>query len=363
MKMNEVEIKWERIRSVLKQKNLDGIIINRVSNFSWFTGGGNNFVATNTEYGASSLVVTKNKIYLLSNNIEAFRVKQEETSEIPLEDIICLWYEDDTLFEKAKKIAGEKLSIDKQDEKLEFVDLSSLHFPLLDEEIKRFKNLGKRVSKIVSKVCYEIAPDMTENQVAGRLSQYFWSQGLIPVVLLIAADERIFNFRHPIATDKKIEKYVMVVVCVYEKGLIVSMTRLVSFKKLPEEIQQKHKAVCTVDATFISSTKPGYKVGDIFCSAIEAYKKTGFPEEWKQHHQGGPCGYKTRYYRATEKSPEIVQLGYAFAWNPSVTGTKSEDTIIVTEDGTSIITEDIEWPKINFEIGGTCISRPDILIR
>lgn len=363
MRKNEIETKWERLKNLLKEKNLDGVIISRVANFSWFTGGGNNFVAINTENGASSLLVTNKKLYLLSNNIEANRIKQEELAELKIDDIVCTWHQDNKLVEMAKKIAGEKIGIDRQEENLEYVDISTLHLPLLDVEIERYKSLGEKVSKIVSDVCYEITPGITENQVAGKLSEYFWSQGLIPVVLLIAADERISNFRHPIATNKKIDNYVMVVVCVYEKGLIVSMTRLVSFGKINKEIQKKHSAVCEIDATFILATIPGKRVGDVFKSGIEAYRKTGFHDEWEKHHQGGPCGYKTRYYRATQLSSEIIKPGYAFAWNPSITGTKSEDTIVVTEEKPLIITENKKWPGINIDIGGTCISRPDILVR
>lgn len=363
MQTKEVEVKWERIRNILKEKKLDGIIINRISNFSWFTGGGNNYVAINTENGASSLFVTENKIYLLSNNIEANRIKNEEIKALSVDDIICQWYQDDQLFDLTKKIAGDKIGIDRPGENLEFVDISNLHFPLLEVEVERFKNLGQKVARIVSNVCHEITCGMTENQVAGKLSDSFWSAGTVPVVLLIAADDRIANYRHPVATEKKIEKYVMVVICVYEKGLIVSMTRLVGFGKLPDEIIKKHRAVCQIDATFISLTKPGTAICDVFKSGIETYRKTGYSEEWKKHHQGGPCGYKTRYYRATEKSTDIIRPNYAFAWNPSITGTKSEDTIIITETGPKIISHDPQWPGIDIEAGGTCISRPDILMR
>ncbi|MCM8815558.1 MAG: M24 family metallopeptidase, partial [Candidatus Omnitrophica bacterium] len=308
-------------------------------------------------------LVTEKRIYLLANNIEANRIKQEEIARLPVDDIICVWHQDEKLFEMARKVAGNNIGIDKPVEKFEFVDLDRLHFPLLDIEIERFKNLGQKVSKTVSEVCRQIEIGNTENQVAGMLSEHFWAQGSVPVVLLIAADERISSFRHPIPTNKKIEGYAMIVVCVYEKGLIVSMTRIVSFGNLPEEIKKKHQAVCAVDAAFILSTKPGMSVGEVFKSGIAAYRKMGFPDEWEKHHQGGPCGYKTRYYRATENSTDIIKQGYAFAWNPSITGTKSEDTIISNRNNPLIITEDPVWPSISIEIGDKCIKRPDILVR
>jgi len=360
---NEIEIKWTRVRNFLSEKKFDGIIINRISNFAWFTGGGRNYVALNTEFGASSLLVTDKKIYLLSNNIESERMLREELANTGVEPIVLQWHKDDRLFEQVNKVINGKIAVDKPGEKFDYLDISELHFPLLDIEVDRFKNLGKKVTKIVSQICYEIKPGMTENEVAGQLSKEFWANDTIPVVLLIAADERIANFRHPVATDKKIEKCVMVVVCVYEKGLIVSMTRIVNFTKLSEEIKKKHHAVCTVDATFIVSTKPGKTVGEVFRAGIDAYHKTGFQDEWEKHHQGGPCGYKTRYYRATSNSSDVITKNQAFAWNPSITGTKSEDTIITGENLALIITEDEQWPKKNIEINGITVSRPDILVR
>ena len=57
--------------------------------------------------------------------------------------------------------------------------------------------------------------------------------------ILIATDERIFNFRHPLPTAKKLERYAMLILCGRQHGLVCSITRLVHFGHLPEEIQKK----------------------------------------------------------------------------------------------------------------------------
>jgi len=181
--------------------------------------------------------------------------------------------------------------------------------------------------------------------------------------LLIASDERIEKYRHPVPTEKKIERYVMVVLCARKYGLIVSLTRLVHFGNLSDELKKKHISVCKVDASFIKNTKKGTKISDVFEKGIKIYEDEGYPEEWKKHHQGGPTGYLTRYFRATKNTYELIDENQAFAWNPSITGTKSEDTIITKENGQLIITEDKNWPMIKVEIEGEEILRPDILIK
>ena len=49
-------------------------------------------------------------------------------------------------------------------------------------------------------------------------------------------------------------------------------------------------------------------------------------------------GYEPREFLATPGSQEIVTEGQAFAWNPSITGAKVEDTILVGAEKNEIIT-------------------------
>jgi antitoxin VapB len=56
-------------------------------------------------------------------------------------------------------------------------------------------------------------------------------------------------------------------------------------------------------------------------------------------------------------------VGQAFAWNPSITGTKSEDTMILSSTGAESITTTGDWPMIPVPINGTTYQRPGILVR
>jgi hypothetical protein len=47
----------------------------------------------------------------------------------------------------------------------------------------------------------------------------------------------------------------------------------------------------------------------------------------------------------------VVQERQAFAWNPTITGTKVEDTALVTGDGLEIITSTPDWPTIDIGDG------------
>ncbi|HWT82058.1 MAG TPA: peptidase M24, partial [Candidatus Methylomirabilis sp.] len=94
---------------------------------------------------------------------------------------------------------------------------------------------------------------------------------------------------------------------------------------------------------------------------LGAYRERGLPDEWKLHHQGGPIGYQPRDYRVHPGTSDIIQENQAFTWNPTITGTKSEDTILATANGPEVITTPMVFPTISMEVAGVRFSRPAIL--
>ena len=57
----------------------------------------------------------------------------------------------------------------------------------------------------------------------------------------------------------------------------------------------------------------------------------GFPDEWRDHHQGGSIGYQPRERVALPGDTTVIEAGMALAWNPSIAGVKAEDTIVIVD--------------------------------
>jgi hypothetical protein len=57
----------------------------------------------------------------------------------------------------------------------------------------------------------------------------------------------------------------------------------------------------------------------------------------------------------------VVQQRQAFAWNPSITGTKIEETALLDESGMRIITTTPEWPSYQTRVGATTLPVPAVL--
>ena len=85
------------------------------------------------------------------------------------------------------------------------------------------------------------------------------------------------------------------------------------------------------------ATRPGRTLADAFADCQRFYADAGFPDEWRFHHQGGLTGYASRELIATPSTEDVIEPGQAFAWNPSVTGAKAEETFILTETGPEVV--------------------------
>lgn len=360
--MSELEIKLQRIQNLLSQHQADALLLSRVSSFAWATCGAASYINTASTTGVGSLLITPAGRYLIADNIEAPRFeKEEQLAGQGWEFRIAPWHAANSAI--AELTRGLKLAADGPYPGA--IDLSHemarLRANLLPEEGARYRRVSQICAEAMNVALRAVRPGMTEYEIAARLDHETFARGVQPIVNLIATDERIFNFRHPLPADKQLKRYAMLVVCGRKYGLITSVTRLVHFGRLPDELRRKMEAVAHIDAAFIAATRPGRTLSEVFKRATATYAATGFADEWQLHHQGGPAGYEPREWVATPHSPEIVEVGQVYAWNPSITGTKSEDTILVGPSGNEVLTVMPDWPMLDVEAAGQHFKRPAIL--
>lgn len=362
-RLAEFEAKVESVRRAMREEGLPGVLFTGQAGFSWLSCGGENRVVTASERGAGGLLVGREGVWLLADNIEAGRLLAEELRDLPVEPVQWPWHEPE-MEEAARRLCG---GVSASDAGGAFPPLPSpvveLSWTLLPPEIERYRQVGAVAASAMDETCRAVERGWSEQEVAAELARGVLRRGAVPTVVLVAADERIRLYRHPLPTEKRVERCVMVVLCARRFGLVVSLTRLVHFGEPDEELRRRHRAVCNVDAAFILATRPGAAAGDVFAVGAAAYEKEGFPEEWRLHHQGGATGYAGRTWKATPGGQQRVQENQAFAWNPSIAGTKSEDTMICGAGGNEVISGIEGWPMLEASWGGRTIMRPDILVR
>jgi Xaa-Pro aminopeptidase len=363
--MNEMTEKEAVLREYMAKYGYDGIMLFRRDTFSWLTCGRINHIIRSTEMGMMALLITADNIYCVANQVEKYRMMEEELCGLGYELLELNWWEEDYVDCVYRRFGAIKLAADKDVNGVAnvYTDLQKLRFSLLPEEIERYREISQICTTAVEQTCRELQPGDTEHAVCANMINKIMKQGFEAPVALVASDERIFRFRHPIDTAKKIDKYAMVVLCGRKYGLIANLTRFVHFGPPPEEIVRKFELVRKIEVEIMTNTIVGRSMADIFKLIVRLYEEAGYKDEWKLLHQGGPAGYATRDYLITPNCSETVRNNQAFTWNPSITGTKSEDTILVNRNGFEVLTDSKSWPQVEIKAkNGITVQRPDLLI-
>jgi Xaa-Pro aminopeptidase len=359
------------VTSLLAAGNLGGVLLSAQHNFSWLTAGSRNGIDLSREAGACALLVRSDgRRFVIASRIEMARILSEELSAADFEPVEFGWEEEKGsptfLVDRATALLadGGALSSDLPlGPGVPVVEsaLARCRYHLTSAEIERYRSLGRDAGDAVGGLMRTLEPGETEKEVARRAQDALGARDLHGVVVLVAADERIQKFRHPVPTERRWEKVLMVVVCARRGGLIASLSRIICAGPIPDELKRRTQACARVDAGILSATRPGATGAELYGLAARSYTEEGFEGEERLHHQGGACGYRTRDWVAHPSSDERVEANQAFAWNPSITGTKIEETCIAFDDGCEIITASPDWPTIPVGIEGREFILPDVL--
>jgi Xaa-Pro aminopeptidase len=361
----ELDEKTRRLTQMLDRTGHDALLINSQHNFAWLTGGGSNGVESTTQHGAAALAVTKHgQRLVIANRIELARMLDEEVREDEFEPLTFAWQGSmhDALRER---IGGGVIATDlPMGDGFPVIEheIAKCRASLMPQEIDRYRKLGADAGAVMRRVADAISPGMTELEIAARLNAELAAENITSIVTLVAADERISKYRHPTPTTNTWKNTLLLVTCARRHGLVASLSRMISSGDLSDELQHKTYAAAVVHSKLMDATRVGATSAELYRVASEAYAEQGFAGEIDLHHQGGAAGYRPRDWVAHPHGQDVVQPNQAFAWNPSITGTKVEETCILTDDGIHVITATEGFPQIGVTVNGRDYLSPGALV-
>jgi Xaa-Pro dipeptidase len=327
----------QRVLEMADRRGLGAVLLGVPANFAWYTGGADNRVDHSQPLGVAAVLVTPDAEYVVADNIEAPRMREEETT--GFEVVEHAWHEGVAPLYR-ELVGGAPLGADFPLEDLRDIseEISPLRYTLDAEALELYKRAGAETSAAMQEAAASVSRGMTEHEAAANLIAACRRRGLTTSVTLAAADERIARYRHPIPRGAHIGRRVMLVVCAERGGLYVSLTRIVDFEEPDREVARRQEACEEILYRMREeATRPGCTLADALEDCKRFYAEVGFPDEWRLHHQGGMTGYAAREVIASPETEQEIQVGQAFAWNPSITGAKAEETFILTGDGPVVI--------------------------
>ena len=359
----ERSIKLARVRELIEKLGFDALYCKRQDDFAWLTCGGINYVGLG-EMGNCGLLITRENTYAITNCIEAPRMRDEEhLEEMGFELHYGVWH-DDAFEQNALRslVPSGKICFDYGGASGPNVanDVKLLRFSLTEAEVARYQEGGFLTARAIEETLATARPGDSENDLIGRLVYRIRKRGMDVVSAMCAADERIYKYRHPVPHGDVIRERVQLGGNFRYRGLIICCTRLLNFVPVTQQLREQYLANVEIDCTLMANSIPGHT----FVSALEAgraaYAARGYAAEFDKHHQGGPIGYAGRDYRVGFNTPGVIAAHQAFCWDPSITGTKSEDTVIATSAGIIPVSRPILFPTLSLTVCGQKFVRPAI---
>jgi Xaa-Pro dipeptidase len=326
-----------RLRELMERRGVAALLLRRPANFAWYTGGADSRVDHLAPEGVADLLLTVDRELVVTNSIEAPRMRAEQTPDLEL--VEYPWYEGPsaTLRElTGDGVVGADIPLESAADLGE--EVARLRQVLDPDAIARLRSVGADATAAIDEAAASVAPGAGERDVAAALAAACLARGLSAPVLLVGADERIARFRHPLPSGALIERRALLAVSAERGGLYANLTRTVELEPAGAEIERRLAACAEILGRMREeASRPGRTLAEAFEDCRRFYADAGFPEEWRLHHQGGITGYASREVIATPATDDQIEVGMAFAWNPSITGAKAEETFILTETGAQTV--------------------------
>lgn len=343
--------KLERLDAFITRRDLESVWFARPNSFAWLTGG-SNVVDRSADVGVAAVGYDGSAVRVLTDTIEADRIEAEELPDLDSDTVTVEavpWFESSLTAALSTHVDGPA-GADIDVPGFERIDPSPLRQPLTDRDIERYRTLGYETAIAVESVCRELRADDTEREVAAALTVALRARGIESPVVLVGSGVRARSYRHYTPTIAALGDYALVSVTAQRDGLHASCTRTVAFDQ-PPWLDGRHEAAARVEVTALEATRKAVgadgerTAGDVFGAIQTAYEVLGYEGEWRRHHQGGAAGFAGREWIATPDEDAPMTAPMAYAWNPTVSGAKSEDTVLVTGDGVEILTRTGDWPE------------------
>ncbi|WP_224983936.1 M24 family metallopeptidase [Geomonas agri] len=315
--------------------------------FAWITAGGSNEVLLAAETGIAQVVVTPDGAFVVTNEIEAQRLVDEQLPD-GFELRVLPWaYPSQVDVVLRELVHGLPVCSDRPEEGEHELPapLVTARRVLTPTEVQRYRSVGLLAAQAMTEVLTQAQPQWSERQLAGAGARALYARGLAPALILAAGERRCQLYRHPLPGDDQLGRHAMLVFCARGFGLYANLTRFVAFAPLAEKEKERHRLVREIEARALALSRPDEQLNEIYRELNYAYAGFGFGDAIREHHQGGTTGYLSREVIAGPESQEVLQAGMAVAWNPSLPGAKIEDTFLITEIGLLNLTIDPVWPS------------------
>ena len=337
--------KVEKLRKVMMEENLDGLVITNPYNRRYMTG----FTGT-----AGVVLITNSRALFITD----FRYTQQAEDQVPSFDIIE--HKEGVIKEIANQVeksAIKRLGFEKNDLtyaiyeqyeqaiKTELIPVEGLVEKLriikTDEELSVMKEAARIADAAFDHILTVIKPGVTEIEVSNELEFFMRKQGATSSSFdIIVASGYRSALPHGVASEKKIKKGELVTLdfgALY-KGYCSDITRTVAVGEISDELEKIYDTVLQAQLKGVEGIKAGITGREADALTRDYIKEEGFGEYFG-HSTGHGLGLEVHEGPGLSfRTDQVLEPGMVVTvepgiYVPNVGGCRIEDDIIITKDG------------------------------
>src|SRR3954447_19276201 len=236
-------VRADRIRDLLSRRGLGAAVLRTVSNFAWFTGGGDSRVDHASQLGVADVVVTADAVAVLASSIETPRMRAEQAA--GLDVVEFPWHEGpEAALRELTGAApfGADTSLPGAASDLS-APIARMRRVLGLDAIDQLEGVGADTSAAFAEAAMAVEPGANEHDIAAALAYACRTRGLVPHVLLVGADERIARFCHPLPAGATVRRRALLATSAERGGLYANVTRIVELEE-PHNERARRRAAC-----------------------------------------------------------------------------------------------------------------------
>lgn len=357
----DIDLKHERIAQFLSTEGLDGLILQKSCNFSWFTSGGKNGTSEG-DHSQAALFLTPTARLVICQNSDTTQIFDHELPGAGFQLKERPWMEplESLLLDLCR---GRQVGSDCGLSKTRDVSnvIAKLRSPFSNFECAKLRELGSDLSHAVEATGRNLTVGRTEAEIAGELVHRLSKREIEGVRIQILADNR--RNRHPNWTfDRSPVNHCCTLLAIGRRhGLLLGTSRTVALTPMEPHAKSDFQHATMLSATAARFAQAGWTLGETMERVKRIYEKLDQVDEWREAPIGGTIGYEVCEARLQPRSAYQLSAPSCCLFHPKVRQSINAVSILVEQSGFDVLTSVENWPVMEVTVKDQIVSMPGIL--
>ncbi|MBM7613992.1 M24 family metallopeptidase [Alkaliphilus hydrothermalis] len=345
-----MEMRVNKVRNLLDEKNLDAILLYKPENRRYIAGftGSNGYILITKE---KAIFITDFRYTIqASEQCQGFEIV-EMNNHNPLSDVLKSYSLKRLGIEEEHVSYGQFLEFSEKLPEVEFVPLkgtlTTIRSIKTEDEIELIAKAAEITDEAFEHIMKYIKPGMKETEVALELEVFMKKKGASALSFesIVASGVRS-SLPHGKASDKVIEKGDMITLdfgCVY-KGYCSDMTRSFVMGEATDKQKEIYYGVLEAQEASLKAVRPGITGIELDKIARDIITEKGYGENFR-HGLGHGVGIEVHELpHVNARGTVAMEPGAVITIEPGIYvphygGVRIEDLVVVTEDGYRVLSK------------------------